>query len=118
MAAERETLAAMLVVRANAVREAARAAEEAAAVAVKEEAARAAARVEELAEEVAVDAAVRTEMARDHRRWDEDMVAARRAHEIHELASERRHHRNLGCARKTDGEGSNAVDPGWGDALM
>jgi hypothetical protein len=51
--------------------------------------------VEELAEEAAADAAAREEMVKDHRRWDEDMAAARRAREIHELASERRHRRNL-----------------------
>jgi hypothetical protein len=70
MAAEREALAAMLVVRANAAREMAlvaaqeevvmeaeRVAEEASSVAAQEEAARAAAGAEELAEEVAADAA-------------------------------------------------------------
>jgi hypothetical protein len=30
------------------------------------------------------------QMARDRRCWDEDMTAARRAREIHELASEHR----------------------------
>jgi hypothetical protein len=104
MAAEREALAAMLVVRTNtareasrvatqeeATREAARAAEEAAAVAVQEEAACAAAWVEEPAEEAGADAAARVKMARDCRSWDEDMAAARRAREIHELASEHHH---------------------------
>jgi hypothetical protein len=116
-AAEREALAAMLVVRANAAREvvranvareatrvaaqeeaarvAARVAEAAAELAVQEEAAHAVARAEELAEEAAADVAAQEEMVRDRRRWDEDMEAARCAREIHELASQRRHHRNL-----------------------
>jgi hypothetical protein len=54
-------------------------------------------------------------MARDCRRRDKDMATARRAREIHELASERHHRRNLAraCrARQTDGEGSNAIDAG------
>jgi hypothetical protein len=50
MAAEREALAAMLVVRANAAREAARVAKAAAELAAREEATRAAVRAEELAE--------------------------------------------------------------------
>jgi hypothetical protein len=104
MDAEREALAAMLMVCTNATREAAlvaaqeeaameaaRAAEEASAVAAQEEAARAVVR----AEEGAADVAARTEMARDHHRWDEDMATARRAREIHELASEPHHRRNL-----------------------
>jgi hypothetical protein len=83
------------------------------ALAVQEEAARAAARAEELTEEVVAQ----EKMARDCRRWDEDMAAARRACEIHVLASQRRHCRNLARhqairARQTDGEGSNVVDPG------
>jgi hypothetical protein len=82
MAAEREALAAMLMVCANTVREAARVAaeEEAAHVA---EAARAAARAKELAEETTADAAMQEEMARYYRRWDDDMAAVRRAREIH-----------------------------------
>jgi hypothetical protein len=48
------------------------------------------AQAEELAEEAAQE-----EMARDCRRWDEDMATARRAHEIHKLASECRHCRNV-----------------------
>jgi hypothetical protein len=124
MDAEREALAAVLMVCANATREAvlvaaqeaatmetAHAEEEASAVAAQEEAARAVVRVEE----GATDAAARTEMARDRRRWDEDMAMARRAREIHELASERHHRRNLARARharQTDGEGSNTVDAG------
>jgi hypothetical protein len=78
MVAEREALVAMLVVRANAVREAARLATQenatCAAVAVQEEAAR----------------------------------AARR-----NLA-----HRQANRARQTNGKGPNAIDAGWGDALM
>jgi hypothetical protein len=66
---------------------------------------------------------VQEEMARDRRRWDEDMAAARRAREIHELASQRHHRWNLARrqairACQTDSEGSNAVDPGWGDDLL
>jgi hypothetical protein len=62
-------------------------------------------------------------MARDRRCWDEDMAAARRDREIHELASHRRHRRNLARrqairARQNDDEGSNAVDAGWGDDLL
>jgi hypothetical protein len=34
-------------------------------------------------------------MARDRRRWDDDMAVARRARKIHELATQRRHRRNL-----------------------
>jgi hypothetical protein len=100
MAAEREALATMLVVRANAAREAARvAAEEEAArvaaraveaaldlaareeaatveeVATAEEVAHAVARAEEQAEEAAAEAAAQEEMAWDRRRWDEDMAA-------------------------------------------
>jgi hypothetical protein len=130
MAAERDALAAMFVVHANTAREAAhmaaqeeaarvaaRVAEVASVLAVQEEAARAAARAEELAVEAAADAEAWEEMARDHRRWDKDMATARRAREIHELASQRRHHRNLArCqanrAHHTDGEGSNTVDAG------
>jgi hypothetical protein len=91
------------------------------AVAAHEEAARAAARAEELAEEPTADAAAWAEMARERRRWDEDMVAARRPREIHELASERRHCRNLTHAchtRETNDKGSNAIDTGWGDTHM
>jgi hypothetical protein len=118
MATEREALAAMLVVRANVAREAARvAAEEEAArvvaraaeaaleLAAREEAARAeevareaagaVALAEELAEEAAAEATVQEEMTRDRRRWDDDMAAARRAREVHELATQRRHRRNL-----------------------
>jgi nicotinamide mononucleotide (NMN) deamidase PncC len=100
MVAEQEALVAMLVVRANAAREAARvAAEEATArvaarvtgAAVEEEAAHEAARAVELAEE----AAAQEEMERDCHRWDDDMATARRAREVHELATQRRHCRNL-----------------------
>jgi hypothetical protein len=134
MAAGREALATMLVVRANAARKAARvaaqeeaahaaahAAEKRTTVAAQEEAARAAAWAKELVEEAAADAAAREEMVRDHRRWDKDMAADRRVREIHELASECHHHRNLARARhahQTDDEGSNVVDAGWGDALV
>jgi hypothetical protein len=95
LAAEREALAAMLVVRANAAREVARVAAEeeaaraaeaaldlaareeaAAAKEVSREAARAVARAEEQAEEAAAEAAAQEEMARDRRHWDEDMAAA------------------------------------------
>jgi hypothetical protein len=67
--------------------------------------------------------AAQEEMARGRRRWDEDMATARRACEIHELASQRRHCWNLARrlairARQTDGEGSNAIYPGWGDDLL
>jgi hypothetical protein len=106
MAAEQEALAAMLVVRANAAREAAHvaaeedvacAAEAALKLAAREEAARAeevargvaraVARAEELAEEASAEAAAQEEMARDRRRWDDDMAAARSAREVHELAT-------------------------------
>jgi hypothetical protein len=73
--------------------------EEAAAEEVAREAARAVARAEEQA---AVEATSREEMARDRRRWDEDMATARRLCEVHELATQRRHRRNLG----------------WGDDLL
>jgi hypothetical protein len=108
MAAERGALAAMLVVRASVVRKAA------AKLAAREEAARAAARAEELAEEAAV---AQEEMARDRRRWDDDMAAARRAREVHELATQRCHRRDMARCQ-ADGEGSNVVDPGWGDNLL
>jgi hypothetical protein len=76
-----------------------------------------AARAEELAEEVATDATTQEDMARDCRSWDDDMAAARRAREIHKLATQRRHRQNLArrmdiLARQADVEGSNAVDPG------
>jgi hypothetical protein len=128
MAAEREALAAMLAVHANAAREAARvaaqeeagheavrAAEEAAVMAVQEEATRAVVRAEETAEEATADAAAWAEMARYRRRWDEDIAVASHAREIHELASERLHRRNLARvrrARQTNGKGSNTVDAG------
>jgi hypothetical protein len=110
MAAERGALAAMLVVRASVVKKTARVAE----------AARAAAQAEELTEEAA---AAQEEMARDRCRWDDDMGAARRARKVHELATQHRHRRNLASrhgirARQADGEGSNVVDPGWGDNLL
>jgi hypothetical protein len=59
------------------------------------EAARAVARAEELAEEAAAEATAQEEMARDRRCWDDDMATARRAREVHELATQRRHRRNL-----------------------
>jgi hypothetical protein len=116
MATEREALAAMLVVRANAAREAARVATEVEA-ARAEEAAHAVVRVEELAEEAAAEATTQEEMARDRRRWDDDMAAARRAREVHELATQRRHRRNQARrqahrARQAGGENSNIVDLG------
>jgi hypothetical protein len=43
----------------------------------------------------ATDAAAHEEMARDHRRWDDGMAAGRRACEMHELATQHRHCRNL-----------------------
>jgi hypothetical protein len=55
------------------------------------------ARAEELAEEGAAKAATQEEMAWDRRCWDNDMAAARRTREVHELASQRCHRRNL-CA--------------------
>jgi hypothetical protein len=151
MAAEREVLAAMLAVRANVAREAVRVAvekeaarvaahaaeaarvaadaaldlaareEAAAAEEVVREAAHAVARVEEQAEEAA--AAAQEEMARDRRRWDEDMTAARRLREVHEFATQRRHRQNLARrlaqrARQAGDEGSNTVDLGWGDDLL
>jgi hypothetical protein len=58
-----------------------------------------AAGAEELAEEAAADTAAQTELARDCRHRDEDMAVARHAREIHELASECRHRRNLARAR-------------------
>jgi hypothetical protein len=62
-------------------------------------------------------------MARDRRRWDEDMATARRLREVHELATQRRHRRNLARrqahrARQAGDEGSNTVDLGWGDDLL
>jgi hypothetical protein len=81
------------------------------------------ARAEELAEEAAAEAAAQEEMARDRRRWDNDMATARRAREVDELAIQRRHRWNLACrqairARQAGGEGSNTVDLGWGDDLL
>jgi hypothetical protein len=149
MVAEREALVAMLVVRANAVREAARVAakEEAARVVARaeeaalemplgpiwgeaaaaeetaHEAACVVARAEELADEAAAEAAAQEEMARDCRHWDEDIATARRLREVHKLATQRRHHRNLACrqaqrARQAGDEGSNTVDLGWGNDLL
>jgi DNA-directed RNA polymerase subunit K/omega len=51
------------------------------------------------------------------------MAVAKRAREIHELASEHCHRPHLARrqthrARQTDDEGSNAIDTGWGDAAM
>jgi hypothetical protein len=114
MAAEREALATMLVVRTKAAREAARVTKEIVAMVVV---ARDAARAEELAEEEAPSATAREEMARDRCRWDKDMAPARRAREIHELANERRHRLRLARRqgrhdRQTDSEGSNAIDAG------
>jgi hypothetical protein len=62
-------------------------------------------------------------MAQDRACWDEDLAAPSRAHEIHELANEHRHRQRLSRHQanrdlQTDGEGSNTVDVGWGDALM
>jgi hypothetical protein len=79
--------------------------------------------VDELAEEAAEEATAQEEMARDRHRWDDNMVAVRRAREDHELATQHRHRRNLARhqalrAHQVDGEGSNAVDPGWGDDLL
>jgi hypothetical protein len=142
MAPEQEALAAMLVVRASVAREAARVgaeeevvrvaartAEAALDLAAREEAAIAewaaheAACAVARAEEAAAEAKAQEEMARDHHRWDEDMAAARRLHEVHELATQRRHRRNLArrqsyYARQAGDEGSNIVDLGWGDDLM
>jgi hypothetical protein len=84
----------MLVVRANAAREAARVAEAAAELAAREEAAHAVMQAEELAEEAAEEVAAQEEMARDRHRWDDDMAAARHGREVHELATQRRHRRN------------------------
>jgi hypothetical protein len=136
MTAEREALAAMLVVRANKAREAACVLAEAKAtleLAAREEAAhakeaaheanRAVARAEELTEEAAADAAAQEEMSRDRCHWDDDMATARHAREVHELATQRRHRQNLARrqairARKDGGEGSNTIDLGWGDDLL
>jgi hypothetical protein len=62
-------------------------------------------------------------MARDRRRCDKDMAAARRLREVHELATQRRHSRSQARrqahrARQAVGEGSNTVDLGWGDDLL
>jgi hypothetical protein len=62
-------------------------------------------------------------MAKDRHRWDDDMAAARRAHVVHDLATQHRHRRNLACrqairARQAGGEGSNTVDLVWGDDLL
>jgi hypothetical protein len=51
------------------------------------------------------------------------MAAARRAREVHELANQHRHRRNLACrqahrARQAGDEGSSTVDLGWGDDLL
>jgi hypothetical protein len=117
MAVDRDALVAMLVVRANAAREAARVAEAEAELATREEAARAVMQAEELAEEAAEEATTQEEMARDRHRWDDDMATARHAREDHKLATQCRHRRNL-ARRQADAEGSNTVDPGWADDLM
>jgi hypothetical protein len=62
-------------------------------------------------------------MTWDRHRWEEDMAAARRAHEVHELATQRHHRRNLAHrqalrAHQAGSEGSNTVDLGWGDNLL
>jgi hypothetical protein len=80
-------------------------------------------RTEEFAEEAAAEAVTRNEMDMDRVRWGKDMAAARRAHEIHDLANERCHRQRLAHhrarhARQTDVEGSNAGNAGWGDASM
>jgi hypothetical protein len=119
MAAEREALVAMLVVRANAAREATH-------VAAEEETARVAARVVEVALELAAreEAAVAEEAARAVARAKElAEEAARRLREVHELATQRCHRRNLARrqahrARQADNEGSNTVDMGWGNDLL
>jgi hypothetical protein len=146
MAAEREALAAMLMVHANTVREATHVAakeaatrlaacaaeaaldlaareEAAAAEEMAREAAHALARAEELVEEAAVEAAAQEEMARDRRHWDEDMAAVRRLREVHELATQRRHRQNLARrqaqrAHQAGDEGFNTVDLGWDDDLL
>jgi hypothetical protein len=51
------------------------------------------------------------------------MAATRRARKVHELATQCRHRWNLArrmaaCAHQAGGEGSNAVDPGWGGDLL
>jgi hypothetical protein len=70
---------------------------------------------EELAEEATAEAAAQEEMARDRHRWGADMAAARRAREVHELAIQRPHRRNLARrqahrASQAGGKGSNTVD--------
>jgi hypothetical protein len=62
-------------------------------------------------------------MARDRRRWDEDMAAARRLRMVHELATQCRHRQNLARrqaqrALQAGDKGSNTVDLGWGDDLL
>jgi hypothetical protein len=81
------------------------------------------ARAEELAEEAVAEAVAQEEMAWDRRRWDDDMSAARCAREVHELATHRRHRRNLARrqanrVRQAGGEDSNTVDLGWGNDLL
>jgi hypothetical protein len=54
---------------------------------------------------------------------DDYMAAARCAREVHELTTQRLHRRNRARrqairARQADGEGSNAVYPGWGNDLL
>jgi hypothetical protein len=95
----------------------------AAAEEVARKAARAVARAKEQAEEAAPEAAAQEEMARDCRCWDEDMAAVRCLHEVHEIATHRRHHRNLARrqaqrTRQAGNEGSNTVDLGRGDDLL
>jgi hypothetical protein len=81
------------------------------------------ARADVQAKEAGAKAVAHEEMARDHRRWDKDMAAARRLREVHELATHRRHRRNLARrqaqrARQAGDEGSNTVDLGWGNDLL
>jgi DNA-directed RNA polymerase subunit K/omega len=77
---------------------------------VAHEVARAVARAEELAEEATTIVAAHEEMARDRRRWDEDMAAARCLREVHELTTQRRHRRNL--ARRQAHRARQAGDEG------
>jgi hypothetical protein len=122
MTTERESLAAMLVVRANTAREAAHVAAQEEAARMAEGAAAAAqeaARAEEIAEEATSEAAAREEMARTgrarRRTWQRRGVPARSTSSRTSAATASVWLAGRPTTRtRPTGEGSNAVDTGWG----
>jgi hypothetical protein len=94
MGAEREALTAMLVVRANAAREAARGGPGGggscgggSGVGCPGGGDSCGSACGGARQGAAAEAATQEDMARDRRRWDDNMAAARRTHEVHELAT-------------------------------